>query len=117
HPRVDQVMERALEALRREGATLVDPASLPSREGLGEAERQLMLYEFKVGLNAYFGSLGADASVKSLNELIEFNERNRERELPFFGQEILIDAEKKGQLTEQAYLDACAKCLKWAREV
>ncbi|PYI79913.1 MAG: amidase [Verrucomicrobia bacterium] len=116
HPRVDQVMERALETMRREGAVLVDPASLPSRDGLGEAERQVMLYEFKVGLNAYFASLGADAPVKSLKDLIEYNERNRERELPFFGQEILIDAEKKGPLTEQAYLDARVKCLKWSRE-
>jgi amidase len=115
HPRVDQVMEAALEAMRREGAVLVDPVNLPSRDGLGDAERQVMLYEFKVGLNAYFAALGSDARVKSLKELIEFNERNRDREMPFFGQEILIDAEKKGPLTEQAYLDARSKCLKWAR--
>ena len=116
HPRVDRVMDAALEAMRREGAVLIDPASLPPRQGLGDAEHQVMLYEFKAGLNAYFASLGAGAPVKSLKELIEFNERNRDRELPFFGQETLVEAEAKGSLTEQDYLDARGKCLKWARE-
>src|SRR5438034_4607278 len=109
HPRVDQVLEAALETMRREGAVLVDPASLPSRQGLGDAEHQVMLYEFKDGLNAYFASLEADSPVKSLKDLIEFNERNRDRELPFFGQETLIEAEAKGPLTDQAYLEARAQ--------
>jgi amidase len=116
HPRVDQVMEAALAAMRREGAVLVDPASLPSHEKLGNAEHQVMLYEFKAGLNAYFASLGLAAPVKSLKDLIAFNERNRDREMPFFGQEILIDAEAKGPPTEPAYLEARAKCVKWARD-
>src|SRR3989442_1548962 len=116
HPRVDAVMEAALDTMRQAGAVLVDPASLPSRQGLGDAEHQVMLYEFKAGLNAYLASLGSDAPVKSLKELIEFNERNRDRELPFFGQETLVEAEAKGSLTEQDYLDARGKCLKWARE-
>ena len=116
HPRVDGVMEAALDTMRQAGAVLVDPASLPSRQGLGDAEHQVMLYEFKAGLNAYFASLGSDAPVKSLKELIEFNERNRDRELPFFGQETLAEAEAKGPPADQAYLDARTKCLKWARE-
>ena len=92
------------------------PASLPPRQGLGDAEQQVMLYEFKAGLNAYFDSLGPDAPVKSLKDLIAFNEQNRDRELPFFGQEILVQADAKGPPTEQACLDARARCLKWARE-
>jgi len=116
HPRVDRLMETALEGMRREGAVLVDPASLPSRQGLGDAEHLVMLYEFKTGLNAYFASLGPNAPVKSVKDLIQFNERNGERELPFFGQEILIEAEAKGPLTDQTYLDARARCLKWARD-
>lgn len=116
HPRVDRVMDAALEAMRREGAVLIDPASLPSRQGLGDAEHQVMVYEFKAGLNAYFAALGSGAPLKSVKELIEFNERNRDREMPFFGQEILIEAEAKGPLTEQSYLEARAKCLKWSRE-
>lgn len=116
HPRIDRVMEAALEAMRGRGAVLVDPASLPSRQGLGDGEHLVMLYEFKAGLNAYFASLGPGAPVRSLQDLIAFNEKNRERELPFFGQEILVDAEGKGPLTDQAYLDARARALKWARE-
>src|SRR5262249_37077862 len=77
----------------------------------------VMLYEFKVGLNAYFGSLGANAPVKSVQELIEFNERNRERELPFFGQETLIEAQGKGPLTDKAYLDAKEKSVKWSKGI
>ena len=116
HPRVDRVMEAALEAMKGQEAVLVDPASLPPRQGLGDAEQQVMLYEFKAGLNAYFDSLGPDAPVKSLKDLIAFNEQNRDRELPFFGQEILVQADAKGPPTEQACLDARARCLKWARE-
>jgi amidase len=116
HPRVDRVMDAALDTMRQAGAELVDPASLPSRQGLGDAEHQVMVYEFRAGLNAYFASLGTEAPVKSLKELIEFNERNRDRELPFFGQETLTEAEAKGPLTEPAYLDARTRCLKWARE-
>lgn len=115
HPQADPVIEAALAALQRQGAVLMDPASLPSRQRQGDADYQLMLYEFKAGLNAYFASLGSAAPVKSLKELIEFNEKNREREMPFFGQEILIAAEAKGPLTDPAYLEANAKCVKWAR--
>jgi amidase len=55
--------------------------------------------------------------VKSLRELIEFNERHRDEELRFFGQEILIQAEAKGPLTEQGYLDARSRCLQWSRRL
>jgi amidase len=72
-------------------------------------------YEFKAGLNAYFASLGAGAPVKSLAELIAFNERERAREMPWFGQEILIRAETCGPLTDKKYLDARAKCIKLSR--
>jgi len=114
---VDPVLEAALAAMQREGAVLIDPVKLPSRQDLGDAEFQVMLYEFKAGLNDYFASLGSGASVKSVEELIEFNERNRERELIFFGQETLVDAQSKGPLSEQRYLDAKARCAKWSKEL
>ncbi|MBU6399354.1 MAG: amidase [Verrucomicrobia bacterium] len=116
HPRVDQVMEAALAALRRQGAVLIDPARLPSNEKLGNAEYQVMLYEFKAGLNAYLAALGPGAPVKSLADLIAFNERHRARELRLFGQETLLEAQAKGPLTEPAYLQARARCLAWARD-
>lgn len=114
---VDPVMEAAIEALRQAGATLVDPVKLPSRRELGGADYQVMLYEFKAGLNAYFATLGPGAPVKSMQELIDFNERERERELPFFGQETLIEAQAKGPLTDQAYLEAKEGCAKWSKEL
>ncbi len=114
---VDPVMEAALATLQREGAVLSDPVKMPSRQDLGDAEYQVMLYEFKAGLNDYFKSLGAGAPVRSLEELIQFNERNREEELRYFGQETLIEAQSKGPLIEQAYLDAKARCEKWSNEL
>lgn len=117
HALVDPVMEGALEAMRHEGAELIDPVPLPSHQDVGEAEYQLMLYEFKSGLNAYFAALGPSAPAKSIKELIEFNERHRDEELRFFGQEILIEAEAKGSLTEPGYLEARAKCIAWSRRI
>lgn len=107
------VQEQALEALKRAGATLVDPLELPELKG---EDYQVMLYEFKAGLNAYFASLGPQAPVKSLKELIAFNERNREQELPWFGQEILLEAEAKGPLTDPKYLETLATSRRSARQ-
>ena len=112
---VDPVMAAALEALRRAGAVLVDPVKLPSHRDLGGADYQVMLYEFKAGLNACFAALGPDAPVKSMQELIDFNEHHRERELRFFGQETLIEAQAKGPLTDSAYLEARERCATWSK--
>ncbi len=117
HRRVDPVLETALTALKNEGATLVEALTLPSMQDIGDARNQLMLFEFKAGLNAYFASLGSDAPVNSMQELIDFNERHAERELPFFGQEILVEAQAKGPLTDKAYLDAKARILEWPRRL
>ncbi len=113
HSKVDPIMEGALSALKQNEAILVD-ASLPSLAGLSEARFQVMLYEFKAGLNDYFTALGPTAPVKSMEELIAFNERERARELPLFGQELLMEAAAKGPLTEPAYLAAKAKVKEWA---
>jgi amidase len=114
---VDPVLEMALAAMQREGAILIDPVKLPSQKAVSDAEFQVMLYEFQAGLNNYFASLGTGAPVKSLAELIDFNERNRERELAFFGQETLIAAQRKGTLSEPPYLDAKARCVQWSKEI
>jgi len=83
---------------------------------MGDAEFQVMLYEFKDGLNKYFASLGPSTPIKSLAELIQFNEAHAESELRYFGQETLKAAEAKGPLTEQAYLEAKEKCRHLARD-
>jgi amidase len=114
HPKVDPAFAAALASLQQSGAELV-VVSLPTLPGLNEARYQVMLYEFKAGLNAYFASLGAKAPVQDIEALIAFNERNKERELPFFGQEILLEAATKGPLTEPAYLAAKARVREWAK--
>ena len=116
HGRIDRVMESALKMMREHGAELIDITGLPGRSAFRDAEFQVLLYEFKAGLNAYFASRGDAAPVKSLAELIAFNERHADRELKFFGQETLIKAQAKGPLTESRYLEALAQCRKVGRQ-
>jgi amidase len=114
---VDALMEEAIVLLRKMGAQVVDPASLAPDLNFGDDEFEVLLYEFKDGLNAYFAGLPASAPVRSLKELIEFNEKDKEKMMPFFGQEILIMAEKKGPLTDKAYQKALANCRRKSREM
>jgi len=116
HPRIDSVMALSLKTLREQGAELIDITGFPDHAALGDAENQVLLYEFKAGLNAYLATLGDAAPVKSLAEVIAFNERNADRELKFFGQETLIEAQAKGPLTEARYLEALARCRQWSRQ-
>ncbi len=114
--RVDAVMEEAIETLRSLGAEIVDPVEIAHRQEVGRHEYEAMLYEFKAGLNAYLAELGDGAPVASLADVIAFNEANVEREMPFFGQEILIEAEAKGPLTEAAYRTARETANRLSRE-
>jgi amidase len=113
--RARAVIDAALEKLKSLGAILIDPADIPSQAKIGGAENDLLQYEFKAGLNAYLAGLGPDAPVHSLAEVIEFNLKNADRELPFFGQETLIQSEKRGPLTDKPYLDALEICRRYSR--
>ena len=104
--RVDSVMESALDVLKKQGATVVDPAEIETLGKFDDTEFTGFLYELKADLNAYLARLGPSAPVKSLKEIIEFNERNREKEMPYFGQDVFIKSEEKGPLTTKEYLDA-----------
>ena len=106
---VDRIMEEALLVLKGEGAVLVDPADVPHVEEYGETEGEVLLYEFKADLNAYLKALGPNAPVKSLAEVIAFNDAHPAEEMPYFGQELFLKAQEKGPLTDKAYLDALAK--------
>jgi len=114
--RVDALMEEAIQVLASLGAEIVDPAPIPHRGEVGRHEYEAMLYEFKAGLNEYLAGLGDDAPVASLADVIAFNEAHGEREMPFFGQEILIEAEGKGPLTEAAYQTARDTANRLSRE-
>jgi amidase len=114
HAAVDRRFEDALAALRGLGAEVVD-VEVPHADELEEPELQVLLFEFKADLDAYLAS-AAGASVRSLAEAIAFNEAHRDREMPFFGQEIFEQAVEKGPLTEVAYLEALATCGRLARD-
>ena len=103
------VLRAALDALKHEGAVLIDPVEIASLGKFDDSELDVMLYEFKHDLNAYLDSAGPSAPVHSLKQVIEFNQEHAERELAYFGQDLLVSAEKKGPLTDKAYEDALAK--------
>ena len=112
---VDTLMEQSLDVMRKQGATLVDPADIATFGKFDESEFLVFLYELKADLNAYLARLGPNAPVKSLKEIIEFNDRNREKEMPYFGQDVFLKSEAKGPLTEKEYVDALAKNRQLAR--
>jgi amidase len=113
--RVDKLINEAIEVMKRAGAIIVDPADIATAGKFDDTELEVLLYEFKADLNKYLAGLGAGAPVKSLKEIIDFNERNRAREMPYFGQELFIRAEAKGPLTGKEYRAALAKNLLLSR--
>jgi amidase len=112
----DAVYKTALDALRDAGATLIDIPGVGNFGKLGDASYQVMLYEFKAGLNAYFAALDERIKIRTLADVIKYNEEHRDTELRHFGQEIMLRAQEKGPLTDQPYLDALAKCRQLSRK-
>jgi amidase len=113
---VDRLMKDCIDIIKSRGATVIDPADIPTHGKFDDSELEVLLYEFKADLNSYLASLGPRAPVKSLKEIIDFNEQYRDREMPFFGQDLFIKAQAKGPLTEKAYKDALAKDLRLSRK-
>jgi amidase len=107
--RVDKLMNDRIADLKKLGAVIVDPADIPTSGKFDDSELEVLLYEFKADLNAYLGRLGTSSQVHSLKEVIDFNEKNRDREMPYFGQDLFTKAEAKGPLTEKKYLQALQK--------
>ncbi len=112
---VDALMEQSLDVMKRQGATLIDPADIETLGKFDDSELLIMMYELKADLNAYLARLGPSAPVRTLKDVIDFNESNRQKEMPYFGQDLFLKAEAKGPLTEKAYLDALAKNHQLAR--
>ena len=113
---VDALMETALDAMKKQGAILVDPADIDTIGKTGDNETLVLQYELKADMNAYLSKLGPNAQMKTLKDLIAFNERNREKEMLYFGQDMFIKAEAKGPLTTKEYLDALEANLRMARK-
>jgi amidase len=112
---VDALMEQSIDAMKKQGAIIIDPADIETLGKFDDTELLIFMYELKADLNAYLAALGGNAPVKTLNDIIEFNDRNRQKEMPYFGQDLFIKAEAKGPLTEKAYLDALEKNHQLAR--
>ncbi|HEV3308148.1 MAG TPA: amidase [Candidatus Sulfotelmatobacter sp.] len=112
---VDALMNQSLDAMKKQGAVLIDPADIETLGKFDESELLVFMYELKADLNAYLATLGPNAPVKSLKDIIDFNERNAQKEMPYFGQDLFLKAEAKGPLTEKAYLDAIEKNHQLAR--
>jgi len=109
-PATDALMEGAIDTVKRLGAVVVDPADIATAGQFDDAEFTVLLYEFKADLNRYLAEWAPGAAgAKTLEDLIGFNERNKARELPYFGQEIFVQAQAKGALTDQDYLRALDK--------
>jgi amidase len=116
HPEVDRQMAAVLDLLRQLGAVLVDPVEIPHLGDYDESEFEIMLYEFKHGLNAYLAALpDAAGAPRTLAELIEWNRQHAAESMPWFGQEILELAEAKGPLTDEAYRKALETSLRLSR--
>jgi amidase len=115
HDAVDAVMAKALDALKQLGAILVDPAEVPNAAKVGEHEMLVLLYDLKTDLKAYLDGLGPNVPVRSLKDVIAFNEKNAAKEMPYFGQDRLIKAEAKGPLTDSEYVQALENCRRLMR--
>jgi amidase len=115
HPLVDRLIEDAIVLMRDRGATIVDPIALRPSPTMRRAEVEVMAYEFKTGLNAYLAAL-PNGEIRSLADLIAFNEAHAGEEMPYFGQERLIEAQRRGSLSEDRYQEAHAVARRLSRE-
>ncbi len=116
NPRILKIFELCLEVMKQLGAVIVDPANVPNFDKFGATELDVLHYEFKADLNKYLKSLGKDANVHSMEEVIKFNEENEDRVMPYFGQEHMIAALEKGSLSDKKYKDALAKNYRLTRK-
>jgi amidase len=116
NPEVDRLMEQAVSTIAAAGAVIVDPVDMPTGAELEEAELAVLLYEFRYDLNQYLAGLGPEVTVRSLADLIVFNEQHRQTVMPYFGQELFLKAEKKGPLTSRDHLAALGSARRRARE-
>jgi amidase len=105
----DRLVDAALAVLTSLGAEIIDPVDFTMPGDVGDNELEVLLYEFRTDLNAYLAGLGPAAPVKSLKDIIEFNDANKDREMPYFGQELFVQAEGKGPLTSAAYIKALGR--------
>src|SRR3984957_4005344 len=101
--------------IKTQGPTLVHPADIATLGKFDDTELLVFMYELKADLNAYLARLGPGAPVRTLQDIIDFNARNRQKEMPYFGQDLFVKAQSKGPLSEKEYLEAVEKNHQLAR--
>lgn len=114
--RILKIFDTCLDVMQQMGAILIDPVTVPNFKKYARTELEVLYYEFKADLNTYLGTLGPKTRVRTMADVIKFNEENRDRAMPYFGQERMTTSQEKGPLTSKAYQDALAKNLRLARE-
>ncbi len=109
-PKVDTIINQAIERIREQGAEIIDPANIPTAKQIAasEAEMKVLLFEFKADLNNYLSTV-KNSSVHSLEEIIRFNEQHAEQELKYFNQDLFLMAQKTTTLDDPEYLAALAE--------
>jgi amidase len=112
---MDRFLSGCVDALKKAGAEVIDPADLPTHGQFDAAENDVLQCEFKDGLNRYLARLPEGSPARSLKEMIAWNQQQRDREMPFFDQEIFIQCEARGPLTEAKYVQARADCVRLSR--
>jgi amidase len=110
------VVEKALDLLRAQGAVLVDLAQLPGAGRYGTTELEVLQFEFKAGVASYLAEYTPNSPIKSLADVMAFNEKNRDQVMPYFQQELIVQSVAKGGLDSKEYRDALANNLKFSRE-
>ncbi len=114
--RVDLIMEDVITAMREAGAVMVDDCELSPGREYGDSEFEVLLYEFKADLNAFLATVDPALGIRTMDDVIRFNDENKAKSMPFFGQEIFLQAVKKGGLDSKEYKDALEKNIKASRE-
>ncbi len=116
HEGVDEALEKAFELMKSKGATIIDIDSVEEWRGIGGAGYQVLLYEFKDGVNKYLENANPDSGVKTVADVIAFNKENSAQAMPYFKQEILEAAQEKGDLNSSEYLEAVKTTVEQSRK-
>jgi amidase len=112
---VDAVIEKELAVLRAQGAILVD-VKVPNIEKYGDSETEVLLYEFKPGLEAYLAGYAPHAPIKNMSDLVAFNLKHSDKEMAYFAQEHLVKSQAKASLEHKEYIDALANNHRYSRD-
>ena len=113
---IDALMEQAIEKMKAQGAVIIDPIEITTLKDLRDPEFQVLLFDFKNDLNEFLATTGPKNKNRTLKDIIAFNEKHKEKVMPYFGQEVLLMSEEKGPLTSKEYLEALEKCDEFARK-